>query len=165
MTVVSAIWYFTAATMAGKFGKRLQRRLKYLNFDSANTDFLLNVLERYKAGEFTVQRSHYHDSLIFAKVITNPSNGIEYHEQQFYVSVDDPDEMTFGWISDESKSSKIILNEMYKGIHGINRSAVSNEAYFELINIHSELLKNWGEEPRYSDLQKKPKNKKEVILS
>lgn len=161
MWFLSIVWGMLSAAMSGFMGEKAKRRLKYLCVDTKSSESLIRVLERYKNGEFTVQKSNYNDNLLFTKVENN-SSGVEYDSQKIYVQVQDPLHKCFGWLADEPHHSWHYDQNF--GMICKNRRAISYEAWKMLMELRSTLNEDSEKPVRHGFFKRKHKNE-EVQLS
>ena len=145
MSIISALWLSYPLAIKGWFGIRIQRRVKFLIYDKEESSRLLRVLERYKAGDYTVQFSQYNNNLLFSKVAEN-QHGFSYDISQIYIVVENKEDISFGWMNDESYHYRVFQNAKFRAC----RSAINTKAYNELVEFlnfineeNSQSKRNW----------------------
>lgn len=162
MLVVSCIWFIASIINSGYLGINFQRRIKFLlqKTDKDSSSLIIRIIERYKNGEFTVQKSKYNDNLLFTKVIEN--GGMSYDTQRMYVQVDEPLNKSFGWVADEPVHVAHYKDNFRDICNG--RGAISYEAWSMLMELRSKLNEDAEKPVRHGFFKGKHK-KEEVHLS
>jgi len=134
MSLISLLWFLISAGLRGWFGVSFKRRLEWFTFDNEESERLYRIIQRYKNGEFTVQFSHYNNSIMFTKWVNGSLPTIKFPENTFYVNIAKEDSRSFGCITDEPLHHTTIENTV-----SIKSYKINNKAYKELVSLVKEL--------------------------
>lgn len=163
--VLSLIWFLYLLARNGYFSIQIHRKTKFLfktkNKESQDSSsMIIRILERYKNGEFNVQKSKFNDNLLFTKTFQNGST--KYDSQRMYVQVGDPLDKCFGWVSDEARH---VVH--YRQNHGMicdGHGPITYEAWEMLMELRT-LLYEDDETPANHNFFKHKHKNEEVHLS